>query len=92
MHSHPPFTAVNNINMFASDLQFLIRESNLGLLCFLLQELGAEKSKIVSLEARLKAEQSTRVQEVNALQTRMQTADQDHLKHVQQLNQKVLFV
>ncbi|XP_041822774.1 ribosome-binding protein 1b isoform X2 [Chelmon rostratus] len=53
------------------------------------KELGAEKSKIVSLEARLKAEQSTRVQEVNALQTRMQTADQDHLKHVQQLNQKI---
>ncbi|XP_030272852.1 ribosome-binding protein 1b [Sparus aurata] len=53
------------------------------------KELGAEKSKMANLEARLKAEQSARVQEVTGLQTRIQTADQEHLKHTQQLNQKI---
>ncbi|XP_073343168.1 ribosome-binding protein 1b isoform X2 [Pagrus major] len=53
------------------------------------KELGAEKSKMASLEARLKAEQSARVQEVNGLQAKIQTADQEHLKHTQQLNQKI---
>ncbi|XP_044047409.1 ribosome-binding protein 1b isoform X5 [Siniperca chuatsi] len=53
------------------------------------KELGAEKSKMASLEAGLKAELSSRVQEVDALQARMQTADQEHLKQTQQLNQKI---
>uniref|UniRef100_A0A8C4EC92 Ribosome binding protein 1b n=1 Tax=Dicentrarchus labrax TaxID=13489 RepID=A0A8C4EC92_DICLA len=53
------------------------------------KELGAEKSKMASLEARLKAELSARVQEVDTLQTRMRTGDQEHLKLTQQLNQKI---
>lgn len=69
-----------------------LTKSDVVLLYFLLQELGAEKSKMASLEARLKAEQSARVQEVTGLQTRIQTADQEHLKHTQQLNQKVLII
>ena len=58
-------------------------------LCFFLQELGAEKSKMASLEARLKAELGARGQEVDTLRANMQTADQEHLKQTQQLNQKV---
>lgn len=56
-----------------------------------LQELGAEKSKMASLEARLKAELAARGQEVDALRANMQTADQEHLKQTQQLNHKVCF-
>ncbi|KAI3352702.1 hypothetical protein L3Q82_020163 [Scortum barcoo] len=52
-------------------------------------ELGAEKSKMASLEARLKAELSAQIREVAALQARMQTADQEHQKNIQQLNQKI---
>ncbi|GAA6225646.1 ribosome-binding protein 1-like [Lates japonicus] len=54
------------------------------------KELGAEKSKMASLEAHLKAELRARVQEVDTMKTRMQTADQEHLKHTQQLNQKIV--
>lgn len=63
----------------------------MNLLCFHVQELGAEKSKMASLEAHLKAELRARVQEVDTLKTRMQTADQEHLKHTQQLNHKARF-
>lgn len=61
----------------------------LGFLCFLLQELGAEKSKVASLDARLKAELSAQVQKVDAMQARMETANQEHLNQTQKLNQKV---
>lgn len=44
---------------------------------------------MASLEARLKAELSAQVQEVDGLRTRMETQDQEHLKQTQQLNQKV---
>uniref|UniRef100_UPI0037E82327 ribosome-binding protein 1b isoform X2 n=1 Tax=Semicossyphus pulcher TaxID=241346 RepID=UPI0037E82327 len=53
------------------------------------KQLGAEKSKTASLEVRLKAELSAQVQEVDALRTKMETADQEHLKQTQQLNQKI---
>ncbi|XP_042281494.1 ribosome-binding protein 1b isoform X4 [Thunnus maccoyii] len=53
------------------------------------KELGAEKSKMASLEARLKAELGARGQEVDTLKAKMQTADQEHLKQTQQLNQKI---
>ncbi|XP_070771485.1 ribosome-binding protein 1b [Enoplosus armatus] len=53
------------------------------------KELGAEKSKMESLEARLKVALSSRVQEVDVLQARMQAADREHLKLTQQLNQKI---
>ncbi|KAM7009744.1 ribosome-binding protein 1-like, partial [Tautogolabrus adspersus] len=53
------------------------------------KQLGAEKSKMASLEARLKADLSAQVQEVDTLRTRMETADQEHLKHTEQLNQKI---
>uniref|UniRef100_A0A3B4XI70 Ribosome binding protein 1b n=1 Tax=Seriola lalandi dorsalis TaxID=1841481 RepID=A0A3B4XI70_SERLL len=50
------------------------------------KELGAEKSK---MEAHLKSQLSARVQEVDAMKTRMKTVDQEHLKHTQQLNKKI---
>ncbi len=46
---------------------------------------------MVSLEARLKGELSAQVQEVSTLRARMRTADQEHLKNTQKLNQKVWF-
>lgn len=67
------------------------KNCNFGIRCFLVQELSAEKSKMASLEVRLKKDLNVQVQEVSALRTRMQTADQEHLKHTQQLNQKVRF-
>ncbi|XP_059186205.1 ribosome-binding protein 1b isoform X2 [Centropristis striata] len=54
------------------------------------KELGAEKSKLASLDTRLKAELSAQVQKVNAVQIRMDTAEQEHLKQTQQLNQKIV--
>ncbi|XP_049899667.1 ribosome-binding protein 1b isoform X3 [Epinephelus moara] len=53
------------------------------------KELGAEKSKMASLDASLKAELSARVQEVDTMRARMEAAHQEHLKHTQQLNQKI---
>ncbi|KAM7419981.1 hypothetical protein PAMA_016878 [Pampus argenteus] len=53
------------------------------------QELSKEKSKMVSLVASLRAELGARGQEVETLRANMQTADQEHLKQTQQLNQKI---
>ncbi|KAM7394842.1 hypothetical protein PAMP_021622 [Pampus punctatissimus] len=53
------------------------------------QELGAEKSNMVSLVASLRAELGARGQEVETLRDNMQTADREHLKQTQQLNQKI---
>ncbi|XP_074487317.1 ribosome-binding protein 1b isoform X2 [Sebastes fasciatus] len=53
------------------------------------KELGAEKSKVASLDARLKAELSAQVQKVDAMQARMETANQEHLNQTQKLNQKI---
>lgn len=78
----PAFTVV-----WLSPVRFCVLQVNSGKT--VLQELGAEKSKMLSLEARLKAEQSARVQEVSSLRTKQQTAEQDHQKQTQQLQQKV---
>ncbi|KAK2817632.1 hypothetical protein Q5P01_025823 [Channa striata] len=53
------------------------------------KELGAEKSKTSCLEARLRAEQSTRVQETKALQAKIETCEKENQKQTQQLNKKI---
>ncbi|XP_075938835.1 ribosome-binding protein 1b isoform X3 [Anarhichas minor] len=53
------------------------------------KELGAEKSKMASLDARLKAELGAQVQKVDAMWATMETANQEHLRQTQQLNQKI---
>ncbi|XP_034397639.1 ribosome-binding protein 1b isoform X2 [Cyclopterus lumpus] len=53
------------------------------------KELGAEKSKTASLDARSKAELSAHVQKVDAIRATMETANQEHLRQTQQLNQKI---
>ncbi|KAM8880071.1 ribosome-binding protein 1b isoform 4-T4 [Spinachia spinachia] len=53
------------------------------------KELGAEKNKMASLDARLKVELSVQVQKVNSIRVTMETTDEEHRKHTQQLNQKI---
>ncbi|KAM6942505.1 ribosome-binding protein 1b isoform 12-T12 [Lycodopsis pacificus] len=53
------------------------------------KELGAEKSKMASLDARLKAELGAQVQKVDAMRATMETTNQEHLRQTQQLNQKI---
>ncbi|KAL6111237.1 rrbp1 [Pungitius sinensis] len=53
------------------------------------KELSAEKNKMASLDARLKAELSAQVQKVNSMRVTMETTTQKHLKQTQQLNQKI---
>ncbi|XP_054460262.1 ribosome-binding protein 1b [Anoplopoma fimbria] len=53
------------------------------------KELVAEKSKMASLDARLKAELSAQVQKVKDMRATMETANQEHLRQTQQLNQKI---
>lgn len=55
----------------------------------LTKELGAEKSRLVSVETRLSSELSGRQQELMALQARMQASYQEHLMETQQLTGKI---
>ncbi|XP_029284143.1 ribosome-binding protein 1b isoform X5 [Cottoperca gobio] len=53
------------------------------------KELGLEKSKMASSDARQKAELSAQVQKVNTIRAKMETSDQEHQKHTEQLNHKI---
>ncbi|XP_010791335.1 ribosome-binding protein 1-like, partial [Notothenia coriiceps] len=54
------------------------------------KELGAEKSKMGSLDARLKAELSAQTQKLDAMRVSMEAGEQEHLKLTETLNQKVV--
>ncbi|KAJ8013523.1 hypothetical protein DPEC_G00030660 [Dallia pectoralis] len=54
----------------------------------LTKELSAEKSKVAGVETRLSSQLSSREQEMNSLQARMQASYQDHLAQTQKLNAK----
>ncbi|KAK5898648.1 hypothetical protein CesoFtcFv8_008204 [Champsocephalus esox] len=54
------------------------------------KELGAEKSKMGSLDARLKAELSAQTQKLDAMRLSMKAAEQEHLELTETLNQKVV--
>ncbi|KAL1251182.1 hypothetical protein QQF64_018978 [Cirrhinus molitorella] len=55
----------------------------------LTKELSSAKNKMTSVETRMSSELSTRGQEIAALQARMQTSYQEHVKETQQLNSKI---
>ncbi|XP_030052120.1 ribosome-binding protein 1 isoform X2 [Microcaecilia unicolor] len=53
------------------------------------KELATEKSRASGVEIKLKEQLVAREQEINAVQTRMQTSYQDHVNEVQQLQGKI---
>nr|XP_033791820.1 ribosome-binding protein 1 isoform X3 [Geotrypetes seraphini] len=53
------------------------------------KELVIEKSRASGVETKLKEQLLAREQEINAVQTRMQTSYQDHVNEVQQLQGKI---
>ncbi|XP_073700014.1 ribosome-binding protein 1-like isoform X1 [Garra rufa] len=55
----------------------------------LTKELSSAKNKMTSVETRMSSELSARGQEIAALQARMQTSYQEHVKETQQLNSKI---
>ncbi|XP_029450340.1 ribosome-binding protein 1 isoform X2 [Rhinatrema bivittatum] len=53
------------------------------------KDLTVEKSRAFAVETKLKEQLLAREQEINAVQTRMQTSYQDHVNEVQQLQGKI---
>ncbi|XP_038659825.1 ribosome-binding protein 1-like isoform X2 [Scyliorhinus canicula] len=53
------------------------------------KELAAEKAKALASETKLKEQLTTREEELNAMQSRMQASYQDHMAEAQQLQTKI---